>query len=110
MVSNYYPPKESTFLRQRILKLSEKQMKSSLHSSFLNKCVEEGIVPPGLRLKLKLYIGSESEEFQKSINNLLHEVSLNICERLSEEQQKRSLNFGKEMENVRDELKKKLDG
>jgi translation elongation factor EF-1beta len=60
------------------MKLSTKQMKRSLHSTFLNNCVEEEIIPFGLKLKLKIYIGDGSEGFQNSIDNLLDKVSLNI--------------------------------
>ena len=110
MASKSDPPEELTSLKFEILKLSEKQMRRSIHSSFLNNCVEEGIIPSGLKLKLKIYIGSGGEEFQKSVDNLLDKVSLSICERLAEEQKKISLDIGKQMENARDKLKKKLDG
>jgi len=85
-------------------------MKRSLHCTFLNNCVEEGIVPSGLKLKLKIYIGNENEDFQNSIDSLLDKVSLNICERLAEEQMKISIDIGKRMESTRDILRRKIDG
>jgi len=104
------PPEELTSLKFEIIKLAEKQMKRSLHCTFLNNCVEEGIVPSGLKLKLKIYIGNENEDFQNSIDSLLDKVSLNICERLAEEQMKISIDIGKRMESTRDILRRKIDG
>jgi hypothetical protein len=60
-------------------------------------------------LKLQIYIGDGNEGFQNSIDNLLDKVSLNICERLAEEQQKKSIEIGKQVEYARDKLKQKLD-
>jgi hypothetical protein len=110
MASKIDPPEELTSLKFEIIKLSEKQMKRSLHCTFLNNCVEEGIIPSGLKLKLKIYIGNDSVNFQNSIDNLLDQVSLNICERLAEEQMKISIDIGKRMEGARDILKRKIDG
>lgn len=110
MASRVDPPAELTSLKFDIVKLANKQMRRSLHCAFLNSCVEEGIIPSGLKLKLKIYIGKEGVVFQDSIDNLLDKVSLNICERLAEEQMKISIDIGKRMEGARDILKRKIDG
>lgn len=114
MASSYDPRmnNRTTFLKSTMEKLAEKQMKNGLHARFLENCLEDNIVPKGLRLSLKVHIGNdvESRKFQESIDSLLEKVSLEVCERLKEEHQRRMLKLGKDLEEHRTELKSLIKG
>ena len=79
------------YLKSTIERLAEKQMRNGLHVRFLENCLEDNLVPSGLQLKLKIHIGNDAEakKFQESIDSLLGKVSLEICDRLKEEHQRR---------------------
>lgn len=100
------------YLKSTIEKLAEKQMKNGLHVRFLENCLEDDLVPSGLRLKLKIHIGNDetSKKFQESIDSLLKKVSLEICDRLKEVHQRRAIKLGNELEEHRDELKSIIKG
>ncbi|KAL3872889.1 hypothetical protein ACJMK2_036070 [Sinanodonta woodiana] len=100
------------YLKLTIEKLAEKQMKNGLHVRFLENCLEDDLVPSGLRLKLKIHIGNDetSKKFQESIDSLLKRVSLEICDRLKEVHQRRAIKLGNELKEHRDELKSIIKG
>ena len=96
-------------LQKRIETLAEKQMKSSLHSRFLQNCIESECVPEGMLLKKKIYVGKNFSELQKSIDDLLKKVSLDICDKVCSAHQQKVREIGTEMESLRDVLKSKSD-
>ena len=71
---------QKTQLQKRIENLAEKQMRSSLHARFLQNCIESECVPEGMLLKKKIYGGKDFSDLQKSVDNLLKRVSLEICD------------------------------
>lgn len=94
-------------LQKRIENLAEKQMKSSLHARFLQNCIESECVPDGMLLKKKIYVGKDFSDLQKSVDNLLKKVSLDICERVKSAHQQKVRQIGVEIESLRDTLKDK---
>lgn len=93
----------------KLRQLAEKQMKSCLHAQFLEECLTENVIPKGLQLKLKVNTGSDSGELQNSIDGLLRRVSAEICEQVRDEHLRKSETYGKEMEQIRNELMKSMD-
>lgn len=93
----------------KLRQLAEKQMKSCLHAQFLKDCLSENVIPKGLRLKLKVNTGSDSDELQSSIDGLLRRVSSEICEQIRDEHLRKSESYGKEMENVRNAMMKTMN-
>ena len=96
-------------LQKRIETLAEKQMKSSLHARFLQNCIESECVPEGMLLKKKIYVGKNFSELQKSVDDLLKKVSLDICDKVCSAHQQKVREIGTEMESLRDVLKSKSD-
>jgi hypothetical protein len=82
----------------KLERLAEKQMKCGLHARFLESCVANDVIPKGLQLKLKVHIGNDSGEFQASIDRLLNKVSIEIMERIKDEQRRQVKKYGKEIE------------
>ena len=60
--------------------LAEKQMKSTLHAKFLGTCRNENVIPKGLRLKLNVSVGNESDDLHISIDKLLERVSYDVSD------------------------------
>ncbi|KAH3801091.1 hypothetical protein DPMN_154736 [Dreissena polymorpha] len=83
-------------------------MKSALHAQFLENCRAENIIPKGLQLRLKVNVGNNSSELQDSVDLLLRKVSMEICERIRDDHLRRSTEYGCLLEEVRNELKKKM--
>ena len=82
-------------------------MESSLHARFLQNCIESECVPEGMLLKKKIYVGKNFSDLQKSVDDLLKKVSLDICEKVSSAHQQKVRQM--EMESLRDILKTKSD-
>jgi hypothetical protein len=89
--------------------LAEKQMKSTLHARFLDNCRAEDVVPKGLQLKLKVNVGKDSDDLQNSIDSLLLKVSKDICERVRGDHIRRSHDYGRLIEEKRNDLKTDLN-
>ena len=72
--------------RLELEKLAEKQMKSVLHTKFLEECLSEELVPKWLQLKLKVGVGNdpEDQELQVYINKLLIKTSLHVLNLIRE--------------------------
>lgn len=94
--------------RQILKKLAVKQMKSALHARFLQDCINDDIVPKGLRLSLKVSVGPDGKELQDDINKLLHKVSVEICERIKEDHLRHNDKTDNMIENTRRLLQNKL--
>ena len=96
-------------LQKKFENLAEKQMKSSLHARFLQNCIESECVPEGMLLKKKIYVGKNFSDLQKSVDDLLKKVSLDICDKVSSAHQQKVRQIGTEMESLRHILKTKSD-
>ena len=86
--------------------IAEKQMKSILHSKFLNECQNENVIPKGLRLKLKVSVGTDSGDLQKSIDELLERVSFDICERIRDFHLRKAHSYSQMIEDKRKQIQK----
>ena len=60
-------------------------------------------------LKKKIYVGKNFSDLQKSVDDLLKKVSLDICDKVSSAHQQKVRQIGTEMESLRDILKTKCD-
>ena len=100
------------FLDPRIRQLevlAEKQMKSQLHVRFLENCKTENVIPKGLRLKLKVSVGRDATDLQKSVDDLLLKVSRDICDRVRDDHLRRSHEYSCLTEKTRNEIKNTLN-
>ena len=88
--------------------LVEKQMKSQLHVRFLENCKTENVIPKGLQLKLKVSVGRDTTELQKSVDDLLFKVSRDICDRVRDDHLRRSHEYSCLVEKTRNEIKNAL--
>jgi len=91
--------------RRKLAVMAEKHMRSGMHVRFLEECSAEGVVPKGLLLKLQVSVGDDTKNLQKSIDQLLHKVSLDICDRIKEEHLRKKINFEREIEALRKDIK-----
>lgn len=89
--------------RNNLQKLATKQMKSDLHAHFLQNCIDNAVVPKGLRLNLKIHTSSESQDLQRAVDSLLKKVSFDIMERIVEDQRR----YGSELSKTIEEERKK---
>ena len=55
------------------------------------------------------YVGKNFSDLQKSVDDLLKKVSLDICDKVSSARQQKVRQIGTEMESLRDILKTKCD-
>ncbi len=94
--------------RIKLETLAEKQMKCCLHARFIENCRAADIIPKGLRLKLQMNVGPDSNGLQKSVDALLHKVSGEICDRVCDEYLRKSRDIGILLENTRSELAKSM--
>ena len=91
-------------------KLAEKQMKSVLHTKFLEECLSEEIVPKGLQLKLQVGVGNdpEDQELQASINKLLTKTSLHVLNLIREGHMRKTRVLANSIEEVRRKIKERM--
>ena len=94
--------------RLQLRKLAVNHMKSSLHARFLQNCINDDIVPKGLRISLKVIVGNYSAELQNDIDALLQKVSVEICERVRADHLRRAHSIGQSIEELRKSLEHKL--
>lgn len=88
--------------------LAEKQMKSVMHAKYIERCIVGDVVPKGLQLKLTVSVGKDGEQLQRSVNELLHKTSLEICDRIRSFHLRRAEAFEEEIVEKRKSLSKKL--
>jgi hypothetical protein len=96
---------ESTDPQWKLEKIALKQMKSGMHINFLQKCCDHEIVPKGLQLKLRINIGSSRKSsLQSSVDELLKKVSLDIMQRIIEEQKRNMAELSCDIEKTRNAI------
>ncbi|KAH3896227.1 hypothetical protein DPMN_020401 [Dreissena polymorpha] len=94
--------------RLHLKKLAVNHMKSSLHARFLQNCINDDIVPKGLRISLKVSVGNDSAELQSDIDALLQKVSVEICERIRADHLRRAHSIEQSIEDLRKSLQHEL--
>ena len=70
-------------------------------AKFLGNCRNENLIPKGLRLKLKVTVGNESDDLQISIDQLLERVSYDICDRIRDFHLRHSHSYNQMIEEKR---------
>ena len=91
---------------KQLQNMPNKQMKSVLHARFLEKCREADVIPKGLTLKLQVSVGGNSEELQTTVNNLLHRVSFDICEKIRDDHIRKSRQYDSQIEIIRADIQR----
>ena len=68
----------SRYLVSKLDRLHDKKERYQSHQVFLQKCLDENIIPKGLRLELEPSIGNHDEDFLKNWYSKLEEYSRNF--------------------------------
>ena len=83
---------QARYLVSKLDRLHDKKERYQSHRLFLRKCLDNNIIPNGLRLELEPSIGNHDEDFLKNWYSKLEEYSKNFmkdvlafCEKTSEE-------------------------
>ena len=90
--NTYTGSNQARYLVSKLDRLHDKKERYQSHRQFLKKCLDNDIIPNGLRLELEPSIGNHDEDFLKNWYSKLEEYSKNFmkdvlafCEKTNEE-------------------------
>lgn len=90
---------------KKIEKMADFQMRKSTHMNFLENCVSEGVSPKGLKLTLKVQVGTNQDELQSAVDRILAKTSLEITKLVAEEHYRKLQESKPKMNELEDKLR-----
>ena len=77
-------PRDTAYPIVKLDRLVEKKNKYTVHQEFLEKCIQEKVIPQGLKIVLEPSIGNHDEAFLKKWKGRMEEFSLTIMNDIKE--------------------------